>query len=240
VLPILHLNGYKIDNPTVLARIGREQLEKFFEGCGYRPYFVVGDDPPRMHQLMAATLEHTVEEIRRFQAKARAKGSRARPAWPLIVLQTPKGWTGPKIVDGKQVEGTYRAHQVPLGEVRSNASHLAMLEQWMRSYRPQELFDEQGRLRAELAALAPEGARRMERQSTRKRRRTSTGPPLARFPRIRRTSAAAGWRGRGGVGGRDVGADDGTLDIAGSQGRQWLHVRGLVGEMRSAQLDGVS
>jgi len=161
VLPILHLNGYKIDNPSVLARIGREELEKFFEGCGYRPYFVVGDDPLRMHQMMAATLEHIVAEIRRLQAKAQAEGAGTRPAWPLIVLQTPKGWTGPKVVDGKQVEGTYRAHQVPLGEVRSNASHLAMLEQWMRSYRPQELFDERGRVRPELAALAPEGARRM-------------------------------------------------------------------------------
>ena len=161
VLPILHLNGYKIDNPTVLARIGHDQLGKFFEGCGYRPYFVVGDDPSRMHQLMAATLDHIVEEIARLQAMARAEGSTTRPTWPLIVLQTPKGWTGPKVVDGKQVEGTYRAHQVPLGEVRSNASHLAMLEEWMRSYRPQELFDEQGRLRPELAALAPEGARRM-------------------------------------------------------------------------------
>jgi xylulose-5-phosphate/fructose-6-phosphate phosphoketolase len=161
VLPILHLNGYKIANPTVLARIGNEELTEYLRGCGYRPYFVDGDDPPRMHQLMAATLDTVIGEIRRIQAAARSAGVRDRPRWPMIVLRTPKGWTGPKVVDGEQVEGTFRAHQVPLAEVRTNPAHLRLLEQWMRSYRPEELFDAAGALRPELAALAPEGERRM-------------------------------------------------------------------------------
>jgi xylulose-5-phosphate/fructose-6-phosphate phosphoketolase len=161
VLPILHLNGYKIANPTLLARIAPEELREFLNGCGYHPYFVEGDDPPRMHQLMAGTLEHVLADIRRIQGRARAKGFHGRPRWPVLVLRTPKGWTGPKVVDGQQVEGTWRAHQVPLPEVRSNPAHLQQLEEWMRSYRPQELFDQGGRLRAELAALAPTGERRM-------------------------------------------------------------------------------
>jgi xylulose-5-phosphate/fructose-6-phosphate phosphoketolase len=161
VLPILHLNGYKIANPTVFARIGDEELTEYLRGCGYKPYFVAGDDPPRMHQLMAGTLDTVMGEIRRIQATARAEGAGDRPRWPMIVLRTPKGWTGPKVVDGEQVEGTFRAHQVPLGEVRSNPVHLRMLEQWMRSYRPEELFDAAGKLRPELAELAPEGERRM-------------------------------------------------------------------------------
>jgi xylulose-5-phosphate/fructose-6-phosphate phosphoketolase len=161
VLPILHLNGYKIANPTVLARIGKEELTEYLRGCGYVPHFVEGDEPVRMHQLMAATLDTVIEEIRRIQSAARSAGLEERPRWPMIVLRTPKGWTGPKIVDGQQVEGTFRAHQVPLEGVRTNPVHLQMLEQWMRSYRPEELFDAGGTLRRDLAELAPEGARRM-------------------------------------------------------------------------------
>jgi xylulose-5-phosphate/fructose-6-phosphate phosphoketolase len=161
VLPILHLNGYKIANPAVLARIGNEELSEYLRGCGYQPHFVEGDDPPRMHQLMASTLEQVIGEIRRIQASARSEGVGGRPRWPMIVLRTPKGWTGPKVVDGEQVEGTFRAHQVPLAQVRTNPAHLRLLEEWMRSYRPQELFDEGGALRPELAQLAPEGERRM-------------------------------------------------------------------------------
>ena len=161
VLPILHLNGYKIANPTILARVGREELEAYIRGCGYEPYVVAGDHPPTMHQLMAATLDRVIAEIRRIQSEARSKGFTRRPRWPAIVLQTPKGWTGPKTVDGKPVEGTFRAHQVPLAEVRTNPKHLEILEEWMRSYQPQELFDATGRLKSELAALAPQGTRRM-------------------------------------------------------------------------------
>jgi len=161
VLPILHLNGYKIANPTVLARIGHEELAEYLRGCGYSPYFVEGDDPARMHQVMAGTLDEVIGEVKRIQAAARSGPVRERPRWPMIVLRTPKGWTGPKVVDGEQVEGTFRAHQVPLAEVRTNPRHLQLLEQWMRSYRPQELFDDRGTLRPELTALAPEGERRM-------------------------------------------------------------------------------
>ena len=161
VLPILHLNGYKIANPTVLARIGREELDLLMRGYGYTPYFVSGDDPAVMHQLMAATLDAVCDEIRSIQARARSTGDSTRPRWPMIVLETPKGWTGPKIVDGRPVEGTFRAHQVPLSDPKRNPQHLAQLESWLRSYRPDELFDATGRLRAELAELAPRGERRM-------------------------------------------------------------------------------
>ncbi|MVF23153.1 phosphoketolase family protein [Methylocaldum sp. BRCS4] len=161
VLPILHLNGYKIANPTTLARIGRAELEEYFRGCGYQPYFVEGDEPMKMHQRMAATLDEVVAEIQRIQTDARATGFKARPRWPMIVLATPKGWTGPEIVDGELVEGTFRAHQVPLAAVRTNPEHLKLLEEWMRSYRPGELFDRNGTLLPELAELAPKGARRM-------------------------------------------------------------------------------
>ncbi len=161
VLPILHLNGYKIANPTIFARIDREELQDYLRGCGYEPYIVAGDDPSTMHQLMAATLDRVIGEIRKIQSDARSKGLPRRPRWPAIVLQTPKGWTGPKVVDGKQVEGTFRAHQVPLAEVRTNPAHLKMLEEWMRSYRPEELFNSAGRLKPELAELAPQGTRRM-------------------------------------------------------------------------------
>jgi xylulose-5-phosphate/fructose-6-phosphate phosphoketolase len=161
VLPILHLNGYKIANPTLLARIEPEELKEFLTGYGYHPYFVEGDEPVAMHQLMAGTLERVVDEIRRIQRRARSKGFQSRPRWPMIVLRTPKGWTGPKMVDGVQVEGTFRAHQVPLAEVRTNPAHLRQLEEWLRSYRPEELFDAGGRLQRQLAELAPQGERRM-------------------------------------------------------------------------------
>jgi xylulose-5-phosphate/fructose-6-phosphate phosphoketolase len=161
VLPILHLNGYKIANPTVLARIGREELEQLMRGYGYEPHFVEGDEPKAMHQLMAATLDRVIEEIKRIQFQARTEHVNARPRWPMIVLKSPKGWTGPKQVDGLPVEGTYRAHQVPLSEPREHPEHLPILEAWMRSYRPEELFDENGRLVPELAELAPRGERRM-------------------------------------------------------------------------------
>jgi xylulose-5-phosphate/fructose-6-phosphate phosphoketolase len=161
VLPILHLNGYKIANPCVLARISHEELDHLFRGYGYTPYFVEGDDPETMHQLMANTLDTIVEEIRSIQTIARRGGRAERPLWPMIVLRTPKGWTGPKEVDGKKTEGFWRSHQVPMGEMHENPAHVKLLEEWMKSYRPQELFDSTGRLKAELADLAPKGARRM-------------------------------------------------------------------------------
>jgi xylulose-5-phosphate/fructose-6-phosphate phosphoketolase len=162
VLPVLHLNGYKIANPTVLARIPEQELRALLEGYGYRPWFVSGDDPPGMHQRMAAALDEVVQEIQAIQlaARRRQQGS-ARPRWPMLVLRTPKGWTGPKEVDGQQVEGTWRSHQVPLAEVRTRPEHLAQLESWMRGYRPEELFDADGAPLPELAALPPKAQRRM-------------------------------------------------------------------------------
>ena len=161
VLPILHLNGYKISNPTLLARIDGEELEQFFRGCGWTPYFVQGDDPAQMHELMASTLDKAVADIQRIRKRAREVGDVARPLWPMIVLRSPKGWTGPVEVDGLQIEGTFRSHQVPLLVDAEHPGHLALLERWMKSYRPGELFDASGRLLPELAALAPEGNRRM-------------------------------------------------------------------------------
>lgn len=161
VLPILHLNGYKIANPTVLARISHGELEKLLEGYGYRPYFVEGDDPQRMHQLMAATLDTVIEEIQAIQREARTHGFSQRPQWPMIVLRTPKGWTGPEEVDGKPVENYWRSHQVPLSELAAKPEHVKLLEEWMRSYKPEELFDQNGKLIPELLDLAPEGDRRM-------------------------------------------------------------------------------
>jgi xylulose-5-phosphate/fructose-6-phosphate phosphoketolase len=161
VLPILHLNGYKISNPTVLARIEPHELEQFLRGCGWTPYFVEGDDPATMHELMATVLEQAIEDIRRFQTSARTTRIATRPRWPMIVLKSPKGWTGPKIVDGLPVEGTFRSHQVPLLVDAKHPEHLAQLESWMKSYKAEELFDESGRLIAELAELAPRGNRRM-------------------------------------------------------------------------------
>ncbi len=161
VLPILHLNGYKIAGPTVLARISHEELDALFRGYGYTPHFVEGDDPAKMHRLMAATLDAIVAEIQQIQRDARKHGFRQRPRWPMLILRSPKGWTGPKVVDGKSVEGTFRAHQVPLAELATQPAHLKALEQWMKSYRAEELFDANGRLIPELAELAPKGERRM-------------------------------------------------------------------------------
>src|SRR4051812_22594914 len=161
VLPVLHLNGYKIASPTILARIPEEELRALLEGYGYAPRFVTGDDPATVHRELAATFDEIADEIAAIQRRAREEGATDRPRWPMIVLRTPKGWTGPKVVDGLPAEGTFRSHQVPLAGLRDNPEHLAQLEAWMGSYRPEELFDEQGALRPELAALAPEGERRM-------------------------------------------------------------------------------
>ena len=161
VLPILHLNGYKIAGPTVLARIPREELTQFLTGCGYRPYYVEGHEPEPMHQAMASTLESAILEIRAIQKDARENGFRQRPAWPVIVMITPKGWTGPKVVDGVQIEGTFRAHQVPLEQLAEKPGHIKILEDWMKSYRPQELFDDLGRPAPEVIAATPTGLRRM-------------------------------------------------------------------------------
>jgi xylulose-5-phosphate/fructose-6-phosphate phosphoketolase len=160
VLPILHLNGYKIANPTVLARIGEEQLAQLLRGYGYSPHFVVGDDPRKVHQQLAGTLDRVVDQIVAIQKEARSKGIGQRPAWPMIVLKTPKGWTGPKTVDGHKVEGFWRAHQIPIDPHQSPA-HLKQLEEWLKSYRPEQLFTGDGRLQPELAALSPKGTRRM-------------------------------------------------------------------------------
>jgi xylulose-5-phosphate/fructose-6-phosphate phosphoketolase len=161
VLPILHLNGYKIANPSFLARIGNDELCALFTGYGYQPYFVEGDEPEIMHQKMAATLDVVLQEIADIQQDARTNGYSKRPQWPMIILRTPKGWTGPEIVDGLPVEGTYRSHQVPLAKLAENPEHLKLLEQWLLSYKPEELFDENGTLIQELAELAPKGERRM-------------------------------------------------------------------------------
>ncbi|MEB3981365.1 phosphoketolase family protein [Mycobacterium sp. 663a-19] len=161
VLPILHLNGYKIANPTVLARIPHAELESLLSGYGYRPITVAGDEPADVHQQLAAALDDAFDDIAAIQQAARAGATTARPVWPMIVLRTPKGWTGPKSVDGKRVEGTWRAHQVPLAATHENPTHRAQLEEWLRSYRPEELFGESGALRPELKAIAPRGDRRM-------------------------------------------------------------------------------
>ena len=161
VLPILHLNGYKISNPTIFARMERDELEQYLRGCGWTPYFVEGHEPALMHQGMAASLDRAIEDIRRIQSHARSNADITRPRWPMLVLKSPKGWTGPKVVDGLQNEGTFRAHQVPLAVDAAHPGHLGQLESWLKSYKPEELFDEGGRLRPELAQLAPTGERRM-------------------------------------------------------------------------------
>ncbi|MBU1359330.1 MAG: phosphoketolase family protein [Gammaproteobacteria bacterium] len=161
VLPILHLNGYKIANPTLLARIGHEELEQLMRGYGWTPIFVEGSEPASMHEAMAAALDVAVEQIRAIRQDARSVGRSERARWPMIVLRSPKGWTGPRIVDGRQIEGTSRAHQVPISDPATHPGHLALLDDWLRSYRPEELFDAQGRLKPELAELAPVGNRRM-------------------------------------------------------------------------------
>ncbi len=161
VLPILHLNGYKIANPTIPARITHDELDSLLRGCGYTPYFVEGHDPVEMHQLMASTLEHCINEIRSIQQNARTNNDSTRPRWPMIVLRSPKGWTGPKMVHGHHVEDFWRAHQVPIPDAKTNAEDLALLESWLRSYKPEELFDEIGKLIPELQDLAPEGDQRI-------------------------------------------------------------------------------
>ena len=161
VLPILHLNGYKIASPTVLARISHEELDQLFRGYGYTPIFVEGSEPAKMHQLMAAAVDEAINEIKRIQAEARTNGVTERPRWPMIILRSPKGWTGPKEVDGKRAEDYWRSHQVPMSEVRDNPEHIKILEQWMKSYKPEELFDEKGRLKPDLEEIAPKGERRM-------------------------------------------------------------------------------
>jgi xylulose-5-phosphate/fructose-6-phosphate phosphoketolase len=161
VLPILHLNGYKISNPTVFARIEPEELEQFFLGCGWKPYFVEGEEHEEMHQLMAGALDQTIEEIQKIQSHARKNNDPSRPRWPLIVLRSPKGWTGPKVVDDIKIEGTFRSHQVPILVSAEHPEHLKLLESWLKSYKAEELFDENGRFLPELAELAPQGTRRM-------------------------------------------------------------------------------
>jgi xylulose-5-phosphate/fructose-6-phosphate phosphoketolase len=161
VLPILHLNGFKISNPTLLSRIEPEELDQFLRGCGWTPYFVEGDDPKTMHKLMADALDKVVEDVHRIQRMARSSVCSTRPSWPMIVLRSPKGWTGPKVIDGLKIEGTFRAHQVPILVDPAHPDHVGDLEAWMRSYKAEELFDEDGRLMPELAALAPKGDRRM-------------------------------------------------------------------------------
>ena len=192
VLPILHLNGYKIANPTVLARISHEELDQLFRGYGYTPYFVEGHEPEQMHQLMAATLDTAIAEIQRIKAAAREKGVTERPRWPMIVLRSPKGWTCPKEIDGKRTEDYWRAHQVPMGEMHENPAHVQILEQWMKSYRPEELFDQTGKLVPELAALAPARRAPHERQSPRQRGAAAQGPAPARLPRLRRGGPQSG------------------------------------------------
>ena len=161
VLPILHLNGYKISSPTILARISREELLHLFEGYGWTPYIVEGHDPASMHEAMASALDQVIGRIRGIQQEARTLGLQARARWPMIILISPKGWTGPKVVDGVQVEGTFRSHQVPLSDPANHPGHLALLEAWLLSYRPKELFDGQGRLVPERAKQAPLGDQRM-------------------------------------------------------------------------------
>jgi xylulose-5-phosphate/fructose-6-phosphate phosphoketolase len=189
VLPILNLNGYKINNPTLLARISHTELEDLFKGYGYTPLFVEGSDAPTMHQAMAATLDHCVEMIHSAQQEARSSGTATRPRWPMIVLRSPKGWTAPAEVDGHKVEGLWRSHQVPLAGVKKNAAHLKLLEQWMHSYKPEELFDEQGVLVSELRELTPAGNRRMGSNPH------ANGGQLKktlRLPDFRRTRARSG------------------------------------------------
>ena len=195
VLPILHLNGYKIANPTVLGRLSDTELTQLFTGYGYKPYFVEGHEPEAMHQIMAGTLDRVTDEIQAIQNDARAGRPRGLPVWPMIILRTPKGWTGPKVVDGKPVEDTWRAHQVPVTDLASRPDHLKILEEWMKSYRPEELFDGSGKLIAELAELAPSGNRRMGANPARKWRVASEGSGDARVPRLCRSCSETRHRG---------------------------------------------
>ena len=170
VLPILHLNGYKIANPCVLARISHQELDQLFRGYGYTPYFVEGSDPEKMHQLMASTLDNILEDIRRIKADASRNGVMKRPLWPMIILRSPKGWTCPKEIDGKRTEDYWRSHQVPMGEMHEKPAHIKILEKWMKSYEPEELFDKTGRVETRTRGIAAEGQPSHERQSTRQRR----------------------------------------------------------------------
>ena len=191
VLPILHLNGYKIANPCVLARIPHDELEQLFRGYGYKPYFVEGNEPEKMHQLMAATLDNVFAEIQRHsRQRSRRNGVKKRPLWPMIVLRTPKGWTGPKEIDGKQCEDYWRSHQVPMGDM-DKPGHVKILEQWMKSYKPEELFDKTGRFKPELAELAPKGDRRMSANPHANGGLLLARSADARFPRLRRESDEA-------------------------------------------------
>jgi xylulose-5-phosphate/fructose-6-phosphate phosphoketolase len=192
VLPVLHLNGYKIANPTILARIPREELEALLTGYGHKPYFVEGDDPAVMHQQMAATLEQCIGEIRAIQQRARESNDASRPRWPMIVLRSPKGWTGPKEVDGHKVEGSWRAHQVPVLDPVTNGKSLKLVESWLRSYEPETLFDEAGRLVKELRELAPQGRAPHQRQSACKRRLALQDARHAAVSRLRGGGQKAG------------------------------------------------
>ena len=184
VLPILHLNGYKIANPTVLARISKKELKQLFPGYGWTPYFVEGDEPEKMHQRMAKVLEKTISEIKEIQKIAREKNDANRPRWPMIVLRSPKGWTGPKEVDGVKIEGTFRAHQIPLQVDSDHPHHLKLLENWMKSYKPEELFDENGTLIPELAELAPKGDQTNGSKSKCQWRNSFAGFEHARFSKL--------------------------------------------------------
>ncbi len=203
VLPILHLNGYKIAGPTVLARISKEELTELLRGYGHKPYFVEGHEPEAMHQKMAEAMETAINEIREIQKQAREETKTpgacpTRPQWPMIVLRSPKGWTGPKVVDGKQIEGTFRAHQVPVTDFQTKPAHIKILEDWMRSYRPEELFDETGRLIPELRRAGAEGRAPHGRQSRGQWRAAAEGPGHAGFPPVRRQGTQARQRaGRG-------------------------------------------
>ena len=189
VLPILHLNGYKIANPTVLARISHEELDHLLRGYGYTPHFVEGDEPDGDARAHGSDARRVIDEIQRIKSDARSNGFTQRPLWPMIVLRSPKGWTCPKEIDGRRTEGYWRAHQVPMGEMHENPSHVRILEEWMKSYRPEELFDDSGRLRPELAELAPAGDAPHERQSAHQRRPAAARPAAAGLPRLRSRGA---------------------------------------------------
>ena len=197
VLPILHLNGYKIANPTVLARISHEELDALMRGYGYTPHFVEGDDPAKMHQLLAGTLDRVIDEIKAIQADARSNGFTKRPLWPMIVFRSPKGWTGPKEVDGQKTEGYWRSHQVPMADM-AKPGHVQILETWMKSYKPEELFDETGRLDPGAGRVAAQGRETHERQPAHQRRPAAQGPEDARLPGLRRRRAQPRRHGRGG------------------------------------------
>ena len=191
VLPILNLNGYKIANPTILARISHEELEALFRGYGYTPYFIEGDDPSDMHQKMAGTLEQSIAEIRAIQKTARDSGQAERPRWPMIVLRAPKGWTGPKEINGHKAEGSWRSHQVPFSDVRENPKNLKMLEDWLKSYKPEELFDANGGFVSELRELSPKGTVAHEREPACQWRLVTEGSQTARLPQLCRRSTSA-------------------------------------------------